>query len=145
MPNVVTDPEIIRRVREAAGKGQGTQPAPAASPTGGRVVTDPEVIQAVKNRKRFNDAAAKKRQQILETGQSTCRKRRTGSRRRSRWQRKARLLSGRVRHFFKAWATAARSASETRSVQRSIFPSPPFGAAMPAMPTTSTSPAAASL
>ena len=70
MPNVVTDPEIIRRVREAAGKGQATQPAPTTAPSGGRVVTDPGVIQAVKNRKRFNDAAAKKRQQILETGQA---------------------------------------------------------------------------
>lgn len=66
MPTLVTDPDLIRRVREAAGQRQGAQPAQSAPPPSGRVVTDPGVIQAVKNRVRLQDAAKKR---ALEVGQ----------------------------------------------------------------------------
>jgi hypothetical protein len=65
MPTVVTDPDLIRRVREAAGQRPQASPAQTASPTGGRVVTDPGVIQGVKNRARLQDKA---KQRALEIG-----------------------------------------------------------------------------
>jgi hypothetical protein len=60
MATVVTDPDLIRRVREAAGQRPAAQPSPTIPPTGGRVVTDPGVIQGVKNRARLQDAAKKR-------------------------------------------------------------------------------------
>jgi len=70
MPTLVTDPEVIRRVREAAGRGGAAQPAPSAATPAGRPVSDPRVIQRVKNRARFNEAAKQKREQILGAGEN---------------------------------------------------------------------------